>query len=65
MSTFRELYESGELTREEFDRIRNKLTGRLQQELEAKPPADESAKPTPSDGPQKGENPPGSPTTPN
>jgi uncharacterized membrane protein len=38
MSTFRELYERGEITREEYDRIRNKLGGRMRLEAAGKLP---------------------------
>ncbi len=61
MSTFRELYERGELTQEEFDRIRNKLTGRLRQEVEQ---AEKSAEPTQSEGPPPNVQPPGPPSSP-
>jgi uncharacterized membrane protein len=36
MLSFRELYERGELTAEEYDRIRGRLRGRLKEELEVK-----------------------------
>jgi uncharacterized membrane protein len=61
MSTFRELYERGELTQEEFDSIRSKLTGRLRQEVE---PAEKSAEPTQSEGSPPNVEPPGPPSTP-
>jgi hypothetical protein len=48
LSQFRSLYERGELSAEEFARIRNKLGARIKQELELPPkPAAEGAEPTP------------------
>jgi len=59
MSTFRELYEKGLLTREEYDRIRGKLSTRMLRELEGKKPAEEPGKPPPAaTGPPETENPP-------
>jgi Short C-terminal domain len=57
LSHFRALYDRGELTREEFDRIRTRLGQRLKQELDlnkpAGPPAPE-APARPPDAPPSG-----------
>src|SRR5205823_4430113 len=58
LSTFRELYERGELSREEFERIREKLTGRLRQELEKAAPTENSAETASRPGPETDEKPP-------
>jgi hypothetical protein len=47
LSHFRSLYEKGELSREEFERIRTLLGGRLREELDL-PPAKPSAEPPPA-----------------
>src|SRR6059058_2795335 len=39
LSHFRELYEQGTITREEFERIRGRLAGKLRDELKLAPPA--------------------------
>jgi len=64
MASFRELYERGELSRQEFESIRNKLTGRLRQELEARAAPEQSAKPASSDGPPSDDKPPTPPEAP-
>jgi hypothetical protein len=61
MSTFRVLYERGELTQEEFDRIRSKLTGRLRQEVEV---TEKSAPPAASEGSPPNGQPPVPPSSP-
>jgi uncharacterized membrane protein len=51
LSEFRQLYEDGELSAEEYARVRGLLTGRMMQELEkaAPPEAPEAAPPRPPD----------------
>ena len=59
MSTFRELYEKGMLSREEYDRIRNKLSIRMLGKPEKPAPAAEPGKPpTPASEPPSQEKPP-------
>jgi hypothetical protein len=50
LTQFRQLYEEGELSAEEFARIRGRLTGRLIQELD-KAPAPERPAPEPPQPP--------------
>jgi hypothetical protein len=63
LAHFRELYECGELSQEEFDRIRAKLTGQMRKELNvpAGPPKDEAAVQPPPPQSQEPGNPPASP----
>jgi hypothetical protein len=49
MSTFRELYERGELSRQEYDRIKSKLGARLLPADARKPVVNEVAKPQQDD----------------
>lgn len=42
LTQFRTLYEEGELSPEEFSRIKGRLTGRMMQEMELPPPPGES-----------------------
>src|SRR6516162_8532225 len=60
MTTFRDLYERGELTKEEYDRIRGKLQTRMRKELDLpapprseapEPPADQQVPPQPGPNP--------------
>jgi hypothetical protein len=70
LSHFRELYDRGELTKEEFDRIRSLLGDRLRKELDlnkpAAPPAPPApeAPPRPADAPPSGNGAAGPPETP-
>jgi hypothetical protein len=54
MVSFRELYERGELSPEEYDRIRSRLARRLRQELDVPAPAP----PAPPEGPARPPRPP-------
>ena len=47
LAHFRSLYERGEMTREEFDNVKARLTGQLRRELNVPPPA---APPKPAEG---------------
>src|SRR5689334_10042727 len=51
LAHFRELYEQGELSREEFERLRGLLSERLKKEMEPAPVA--PADPPPSPGPSE------------
>lgn len=70
LSEFRSLYERGELSREEFERIRSRLGKQLRRELEVPPGAEarsQASKPSAAPGPAAespktrpdGDNPPG------
>jgi hypothetical protein len=48
LAHFRELYENGELSQSEFERIRARLTGQLMRELDVRPrPTDTAGPPEP------------------
>jgi uncharacterized membrane protein len=47
LSEFREMYEQGQLSREEFDRLRNLLGERMRREMEGKSAAPTAAPPEP------------------
>jgi hypothetical protein len=49
LSYFRSLYASGDISREEFDRIRARLGGKLREQFQVPPRADASAAPQKSD----------------
>jgi hypothetical protein len=58
LAAFRTMFERGEMSQEEFERIRAHLGGQLREELDVKvaPPADvpsNGTAPPPTDGPQK------------
>jgi len=61
MASFRVLYERGELSRDEFERIRNKLTGRLRKEVDPNTAAAEPAQSPPNDEAPAPEKPPSPP----
>jgi hypothetical protein len=48
ISTYRQMYERGELSKEEYDRIRAREAQRLKARLGAKPPAAPAAAPPPA-----------------
>ncbi len=59
LAQFRELYEDGELSQREYDRIRSRLTGELRKELNVPPapPKDPVAEPAPPPEQPGSENP--------
>lgn len=59
LSDFRTLYEHGELSREEYDRVRSLLGERLRHEIEARPaPAAPQGRPAPPSAPPRTDLPP-------
>jgi hypothetical protein len=50
LSEFRTLYEQGQISREEFDRLRSLLGERMVREVERQPPAPPGPEPRPSPG---------------
>jgi hypothetical protein len=52
LTSFRSLYERGELSREEYERIRNKLGSRLRKEMNVPKPPEASPDPTPPSPPE-------------
>ena len=58
LAQFRLLYERGDLSREEFERIRERLGGRLRKELDVTPPPQSSVEtPRPPESPETGTRP--------
>jgi|ERR1051326_3311235 uncharacterized membrane protein len=64
LASFRELYERGELSSDEFGRIREKLSGKLRQEMAKKASSEQAAQTPPSDGPPAQDKPPTPPEEP-